>query len=391
MIRWPLLVLPVALSIFLAGTKGGAPQQAAPGRATLSMVNGAPFKSGPVSIDNAHCGWDYVLGGGAFYTATIPAPSDFPQGCTIAITNADVAACKGKSIQVAGFPDHFVLWPGQSVELTNFDSVWVKTIDPGRWRPNCRGNLLIINTDLTKGTDLRGDSDGLGTGAEAFKSVQFAIHYVLTDFDFAGTPQTRVKILMAAGSTDATAIHYAPHASDLGSQGGGALTIDGNGGFLTAQADFLFDAIVQIRNVTFSNTAGTCLNVQQLAYVMLADLVTFGTCTGSQINVGIYGQVEFFNDFTISGGGDHFITNAGGVVYSGGNITATASNSITYTNGVVVGQFPGWTHLSQITWSLGGNAVTGKKYDINSNHVLSGSAKIPGTVAGTASTGGQAL
>ena len=391
MIRWPLLVLPVALSIFLAGTKGGAPQQAAPGRATLSMVNGAPFKSGPVSIDNAHCGWDYVLGGGAFYTATIPAPSDFPQGCTIAITNADVAACKGKSIQVAGFPDHFVLWPGQSVELTNFDSVWVKTIDPGRWRPNCRGNLLIINTDSTKGTDLRGDSDGLGTGAEAFKSVQFAIHYVLTDFDFAGTPQTRVKILMAAGSTDATAIHYAPHASDLGSQGGGALTIDGNGGFLTAQADFLFDAIVQIRNVTFSNTAGTCLNVQQLAYVMLADLVTFGTCTGSQINVGIYGQVEFFNDFTISGGGDHFITNAGGVVYSGGNITATASNSITYTNGVVVGQFPGWTHLSQITWSLGGNAVTGKKYDINSNHVLSGSAKIPGTVAGTASTGGQAL
>ena len=160
MIRWPLLVLPVALSIFLAGTKGGAPQQAAPGRATLSMVNGAPFKSGPVSIDNAHCGWDYVLGGGAFYTATIPAPSDFPQGCTIAITNADVAACKGKSIQVAGFPDHFVLWPGQSVELTNFDSVWVKTIDPGRWRPNCRGNLLIINTDSTKGTDLRGDFAG---------------------------------------------------------------------------------------------------------------------------------------------------------------------------------------------------------------------------------------
>ena len=196
---------------------------------------------------------------------------------------------------------------------------------------------------------------------------------------------------MAAGSTDAAAIHYAPHASDLGSQGGGALTIDGNGGFLTAQSDFLFDAIVQIRNVTFSNAAGTCLNVQQLGYVMLADLVTFGTCMGSQINVGIYGQVEFFNDFTISGGGDHFISNAGGVVYTGGNITATASNNITYASDVVVGQFPGWTHLSQIRWALGSNTVTGKEYDINSNHVLTGSAKIPGTIAGTAATGGQAL
>ena len=231
------------------------------------MVNGAPFKSGPVSVDNAHCGWTYALGGGAFYAATVPGASDFPQGCTIAITNTDIAACKGKSIQVAGFQGHFVLWPGQSVELTNFDSAWVKTVDPGRWRQNCGDNTLIINTNSTKGTDHRGDSDGLGTGAEAFKSVQFALQYVLTDFDFAGTPQTRVKILMAPGSTDATVIHYAPHASNPGSQGGAVLTIDGNGGFITGQSDFLFNAIVQIRNVTFSNPSGTCLNVQQQAYV----------------------------------------------------------------------------------------------------------------------------
>jgi hypothetical protein len=213
----------------------------------------------------------------------------------------------------------------------------------------------------------------------------------LTDFDFAGSPQTRVKILMAPGSTDATAIHYAPHASNPGSQGGAVLTIDGNGGFIIGQSDFLFNAIVQIRNVTFSNPSGTCLNVQQQAYVLLDDLITFGTCTGSQINVGLYGQIEFFDDFTISGGGSFFVTNAGGILYTGRAITAAVSNNITYTSGVVVGQFPGWTHLSQITWALGGNAVTGKKYDINSNHVLTGSANIPGTIAGTTATGGQAL
>jgi hypothetical protein len=334
---------------------------------------------------------NYALGGGAFYAARVPRASDFPQGCTIAITNTDIAACKGKSIFVAGFFDHFVLWPGQSIELTGIDGVWIKTIDPGRWRQNCGENPLVINTDSTKGTDQKGDSDGLGTGAEAFKSVQFAIQHVLTDFDFAGMPQTRVKILMAPGSTDSTRIHYAPHASNPGSQGGAVLTIDGNGGYLTAQSDFLFNAIVQIRNVTFSNASGNCLNVQQQAYVLLDDLITFGTCSGSQINVGLNGQVEFFNNLTISGGGGFFATNSGGIIYTASAITAAVSNDITYTNGVVVGQFPGWTHLSQITWALGVNTVTGKKYDIGSNHVLTGSAKIPGTVDGTTSTGGQAL
>jgi hypothetical protein len=388
---WPSAILLCAILAICTSTKPALPQNAGPGRAAVPVVNGAPFMSGPVSVDSAHCGWNYALGGGAFYAATVPQASDVPQGCMIAITNTDVAACKGKSIRVAGFPDHFVLWPGQSIELTSIDSIWIKTVDPGRWRQNCGDNPLVINTDSSKGTDLRGESDGLGTGAEAFKSVQFAIQRVLTDFDFGGTPQTRVRILMAPGSTDAFGIHYAPHASNPGSQGGAVLTIDGNGGQIIGQSDFLFNAIVQIRNVTFSNPSGTCLNVQQQAYVLLDDLITFGICTGSQINVGLYGQVEFFNDFTLTGGGGFFVTNAGGIIYTSGAVKATVSNSIAYSNGVVVGQFPGWTHLGQISWSLGGNTVTGKKYDIGSNHVLTGSANIPGTVAGTTTTGGQAL
>jgi hypothetical protein len=388
---WLSILLFGAVSFVFAGAIPAVPQDVATARTSLPIANGVPFTSGPVRVDNGHCGWNYALGGGAFYAITVPGASDFPQGCAIAITNTDIAACKGKPIRVAGFPDHFVLWPGQSVELTSIDSTWIKTVDPGRWRPNCGDKPVVINTDSTKGTDLRGDSDGLGTGTEAFKSVQFAIQYVLTDFDFAGTPQTRVKILMAPGSTDGFGIHYAPHASNPGSQGGAVLTIDGNGGYIVGQSDYLFNAIVQIRNVTFSNPSGTCLNVQQQAYVLLDDLITFGTCTGSQINVGLYGQIEFFNDFTISGGGGFFVTNAGGILYPSQGITIAVANNITYSNAVVVGQFPGWTHLGQMTWSLGSNTVTGKKYDINSNHVLTGSAHIPGTVAGTTSTGGQAL
>jgi hypothetical protein len=387
----PLLVFACALSVFLAGPMGGAAEDAVLGRATLPMVNGAAFTSGPVTVNDTHCGWNYVLGGGAFYVARVPEASGFPQGCTITITNTDISACKGKSIQVAKFTALFILWPGQSVQLTNINNSWIETVNPGRWRPNCGGMTLIINTDFVNGSDQIGASDGLGTGTEAFKSVQFALQYVLTDFDFAGTPQTRIKILMAEGSTDTIGIHYAPHGSDPGSQGGAVLTIDGNGGFLVGQNDFLFDAIVQVRNVTFSNDTGTCLNVQQRAYVLLADLITFGACKGSQINVSLFGQLEFFKSFTVSGGGAFFIANGGGEIYTDSDITATVSNSITYTNGVVVGQFPGFTNLGQITWSLGSNTVTGKKYDIESNHVLTGSANVPGTIAGTTTTGGQAL
>lgn len=388
---WPPILLFGVVSFAFAGAIPATPQGVATTHTSLPIVNGVPFTSGPVRVDNEHCGRNYALGGGAFYAATVPGASGFQQGCAIAITNTDIAACKGKSIRIAGFPDHFVLWPGQLVELISIDGVWIKTVDPGRWRQNCGDNPLVINTDSTKGVDLRGDSDGLGTGAEAFKSVQFAIQHVLTDFDFAGTPQTRVRILMAPESTDAFGIHYAPHASNPGSQGGAVLTIDGNGGHLIGQNDFLFNAIVQIRNVTFSNASGTCLNVQQQAYVLLDDLITFDTCTGSQINVGLYGQVEFFNDFTIAGGGGFFVTNAGGILYTSQAITAAVSKDVTYSNALVVGQFPGWTHLGQITWALGGNTITGKKFDINSNHVLTGSAHMPGTVAGTTATGGQAL
>ena len=55
----------------------------------LPTVNGTPFTSGSVIVDRAHCGWNYVLGGGAFYATRVPVASGFPVGCRITITNAD--------------------------------------------------------------------------------------------------------------------------------------------------------------------------------------------------------------------------------------------------------------------------------------------------------------
>jgi hypothetical protein len=388
--HWPSSVLFGAMSFFFADTIPALPEGSTPGRATLPMVNGEPFTSGPVTVDDKHCGWNYVLGGSAFYTAVVPSANGFPQGCAATITNTDISACKGKSIQVAGFPAPFVLWPNQVVELTNVSDAWVETINPGRWRPNCGGDTLIVNTDSDKGSDQRGLSDGLGPGTEAFKSVQFALQHVLTNFDFAGTPQTRVRILMAAGSADPGTVHYTPHASNPGSQGGAALAIDGNGGFLTGGAEFYFGAIVQIRNVTLSSSSGSCLVSTQNAYVEINDLVTFGACAGPHIAISNYGTVELFNDFTISGSATNFVQNLGGTLREGGGTIRLAEN-ITYSGAVVFGFYPGLTNLQAAKWALDGHTVTAKKYDVEANHVLTGAAAIPGTVAGTTATGGQAL
>lgn len=385
-----LSIVSCGLLIFLTGTTGAASQGATLGRAMLPTVNGAPFASGPVTVDETHCGWNYALAGGTFYVALVTSASDFPRGCTITITNTDISACKGKSIRVAEFSAPFVLWPGQAVELTNVNSSWTKTINPGRWRPNCGGDPLIINTDSDKGSDQIGFADGLGTGTEAFKSVQFALQHVLSDFDFAGTPQTRVKILMAARSTDSTVVHYTPHASNPGSQGGAALTIDGNGGFLTGGVQFYFGAIVQIRNVTLSNESGLCLVSTQNAYVEINDLVTFGACSGPQIVIGTYATVELFNDFTISGNATNFVQNLGGTLREDGG-TIRLTNDITYSDAVVSAFYPGLTNLAGAKWSLDGHTITAKKYDVGANHILTGAAYIPGTVAGTTATGGQAF
>ena len=219
--------------------------------------------------------------------------------------------------------------------------------------------------------------------------MQFALQRVLTDFDFAGTPQTRVKILMAAGSTDLATVHYTPHASNPGSQGGAALTIDGNGGFLTGGVQFYFGAIVQIRNVTLSNDSSFCLVSTQNAYVEINDLVTLGACAGPQIVIGAYATVELFDDLTISGSATNFVQNLGGTWRVDGS-AIQLTNDITYSNAVVFAFYPGLTSLESAKWSLNGHTITAKKYDVGANHVLTGAANIPGTVAGTTATGGQA-
>ena len=127
---WPSILLFGVVSFVFAGLIPAAPQDAKPGGVMLPTVNGAPFTSGPVTVDNAHCGWNYVLGGGAFYAAQVPSASGFPVGCRITITNADPLptgsnATGAKWITVGGIHgcqptdwEGTYLYPLQTMEVT---------------------------------------------------------------------------------------------------------------------------------------------------------------------------------------------------------------------------------------------------------------------------------
>jgi hypothetical protein len=376
----------------LASLGFGAAQGAADGTGLGPSQLAQPSQNsqtGSYAAASADCGSLITAGGGAFYTITVNTAAAYPARCRIGVVNTDVAACRGKSIAVDGFPARFILWPGQTVELTNVDNAWFETINPGRWRPNCGGFPLVINTDATSGSDTLGVADGLGTGSEAFQTVNRALRVIQTHFDFIGAPQTQIKVLMAASSTDSQTVHYAPHGSNPGATGGAALTIDGNGGSLTGGVQLYYGSIVRLRNVTLSNAAGSCLVATQNAYVQVLDLVTFAACSNSQIILSAYGTVETLHDFTISGAGTNFITNLGGTMLGDG-VTVTIANDLSYSQSVVYGYSPGRTGLAGMTWSLGGHTVAGRSYDIEGNHVLDGSAAIPGSV-GIATSGGQAL
>lgn len=339
------------------------------------------------------CGWRLAAGGGAFYGITFSSATGYAPGCRVAVTNTDVAACKGKSVAVNGFTYGFILYPGQTVEITRIGDAWFKTQDQGRWTPNCGGNPIVIHTDVNAGSDEIGVADGLGAGTEAFRSVGNALQFALTNFNCASIPQTRIRILMAGGTTDPDIVHFSPHVDCLGGQGGAVLLIDGNGGTLSGGLQFYYGATVQIRNVTITNAAGGgggCLIATEGAKVQLLDQVTFGACPGNpHIQLSDGALVQIMRNISIGGSAENFIWATGSWVEHA-DVTISLDANVTYKS-MVFARYNSLVNLGGVQWSLGGFSVTGRKYDVGSNAVLTGSADVPGTIPGTTADGGRAL
>jgi hypothetical protein len=387
-----------AVLIFLAGTIAAAPQSTTPAGAVLPTVNGAPFMSGPVTLDSAHCGWNYVLQGGAFYSTVVPGASGFPVGCHITITNADplptgsnatgakwVTGGGVQGCQVTDWGGTY-LYPQQTMALTVVTAdKWQITQCPNLWQMPA-GDRFVLHWDPVNGSDRPGDADGLATGSRAFKTANNALDFASEIMAANISAQFTVKCTFnggsCAGQSDPLGIHWPPHGgSPIGSQGGSGIILNCNGASLTGNpsyAGFFAAAILQPTSCNFvggvsvtwgaifldvgagGNTycAGTDSAIFQstnhgLIVLGKPSKICAGK-VGSLLALNMHG--EFENDSTMIFTGPLTVTN--GVVAEGG-----LSNAI-------FGKVDGASNVAGVKWNL------------SQGSALSGSANVPGTSPG---------
>ena len=364
----------------------------------LPTVNGASFTSGPVTVENARCGWNYVLGGGTFYSTLVPSASGFPVGCRITITNSDPLptgsnATGAKWVKVSGVHgcqvtdwDGTYLYPQQTMAVTVVATdTWQITQCPNLWQMPA-GNKFVLNWDPVNGSDRPGEADGLATGSRAFKSANNAL-------DFAGevmaaniSAQLTVKCTYnggsCAGQSDPLGIHWPPHGgSPIGSQGGSGIILNCNGASLTgypSYGGFFAAAIIQPTGCNFVN--GIAVGWGALFLDVGAGGNTYCAPEGSPVFQATYHSlIVLGKPSTICAGnvGTLLTLNMHGEFEN--DSTMTFSGPLTAANGVVV---EGGLSNAIFGKVSGESNVTGVKWNLFQGSALSGSANVPGTSPG---------
>jgi hypothetical protein len=249
--------------------------------------------------------------------------------------------------------------------------------------------------DPVLGTD--DGAHGTGVGAAAWKTIQFAHNYLRGNIDLAGLTVTLQlangtyhENILAAGPMvggNAYVLRGDPVTpANVVIQGASNLTATM---FLTDYAEIIFSG------VTLKGGAG-CIAVDQFAVADLSN-VAFGD-TGfavAQVTVSKFGGITFTGPISIVGSGTALnfvnVSNLGFLDLAAQAINVPQATSYAGNPIFVVSQGSLLSSGGATTFTGVGAAITGKKYDINLNGVLSTSGTVyPGAIAGTTSTGGQA-
>jgi hypothetical protein len=156
----------------------------ATGNSTWSNIRLA--KTANYTVANADKGVTLALGGNAFFTVTLNAASTYDANFAITIVNED--AGRGKRISPNGLTS-FILWPKQTVQIFNQNSVW--RVDPPeqRWRDDAAPTFHV---HPTLGSDT---NDGLAAGAGgAVQTIQQAFNYVRNHMDLGIGPGVHIQL-----------------------------------------------------------------------------------------------------------------------------------------------------------------------------------------------------
>lgn len=354
--------------------------------------------TGVNSLATTDCNKTVVLAGSAFYTFTVGAASGFATSCAVIITNGDnvcplngASTCRGKILAINGYAS-FILWPGQTFVLTNQNSVWTYQ-QPGRWEPLVG---MIWNVNHTAGSD---SSDGLGTSAGAFATMQRCVIVVesLIDFGLSNVGPTCKNV--AETFTEPNVVHtHTLMGYHVISITGDTSTPDnvvwqvsgsGNTGFQCRDGGY---AIVTGFKFVSTGTANTFINGGQLGVCDFGS-IDFGVNSGGfDLSQSPGGAVNFFGGtISITGNMMGWIlsTGEGHVLVDGA--TVSVPSALTFTN-FIQQSAPSVVSATSMTFTGTGAGAgsTGSKYACQFNGTLGiTGTTLPGATGGSATTGCQ--
>lgn len=345
-------------------------------------------KTGAYTITNSDKSNTIALGGSAFYELTVSAASGYDADFVCVIANED--ATRAKAISINGHAS-FYLWPLQSFMLFNQNNVW-QFDRPPRWK-TLAGQTFNVNH--ASGSNTVTTTDGLGTGAAAFATVQNAIHVINNQLDCNGFIPT-IQVADATFTENSVACLVA-------TVGATYINLFGNSGtpanvvwqISTAGLTIRDGGILVISGFRFVATASGMIgiSVSQFGVVDLSNVEFGAFASGFGIQSYQLGSVNCgAGSYVVDGNcASHWLLQNGSVVVT--TSTISLPNALTFTSFMTASQNGNFLIVGTTFSGTGAGAgSTGKKYDvsINATAALNG-VTLPGATAGTTATGGQVV
>lgn len=180
--------------------------------------------------------------------------------------------------------------------------------------------------------------------------------------------------------------------------GAGSVTINGAGATTSIVSTTTSTIIAngstkyRLQNFKIENSGGVARGIYagEGSYVRCGAGIEFGAVAAFHVEANTNAGVQFFNDYTVSGGGlAHWFADNGGKIIAAG-ITVTLSGTPAFSSGFA---FAENLSLMRVNSNSFTGAATGTRYVSSGNSVIyvngAGENYLPGSIAGTASSGGQ--
>ncbi len=337
------------------------------------------------TVLNTDCGGTIQLGTGStgFFTLTLPSVSGFPATCRVDFTNADTG--RGKAL--SGFPNAFnsILWPLQSGSVEIVNGAWAAVHTPGRWLvPSSQ----TFNINHASGSDA---SDGLGTGATAFATIQHCVNVIVSQID--GNNFNNICALVAETFTEIVTCSTSPVGSLLitlvGTASTSLATVDtfvwnlSSGGVGLSVID---NCRMNVSGFKFTGASNPFFMLARTAASIDFGNIDFAAASGGfglHILVQPFGTVTAVSNYWITGNFDTHVNIQGLGTYADAVLT-TMPNALTWTTGFYVASHNSYMNVGNATFTGTGSSTgsTGTQCAISYNATMfKGSMTVPGSVA----------